>query len=382
MSIKKLNFVLFGVTLLLVCVVSINNTKTLSTTTPNGIVSASSSKQHKLDQIAPKPLASGIKLNNREIVAQSPTTPSNGDSFTARFNALDVSAVQGNVGIGVLDINNGKSWFYNGNERFPMQSVFKLPLGIVVLKQVDEGRLSLDQLVTISRPEFVPAWSPIRQEIKGDRGQFTVGYLLEQAVGISDNTAADALVRLVGSPQQVTSLLRQMKIEDIRVDRLEQQLQPDSVGLTNFSIELVDEQKYAEAVENIPDDVKQAALERYLVDPRDTATPEGMINLLLKLQSGQLLSEDSTALLLQIMTDSPTGQERLKAGLPPGWTIAHKTGTGAEVLGVSTATNDVGIISSPTGKRIAIAVFISGSKAPIEVREKLMAEIASVAVQD
>ncbi|HAJ63896.1 MAG TPA: serine hydrolase [Cyanobacteria bacterium UBA8543] len=284
--------------------------------------------------------------------------------------------------MGVLDLDTGERWFRNGKQRFPMQSVFKLPVGIVVLKLVDEGKLSLNQSVTITREQFVPLWSPILKEIKGDRGQFTVQYLLQRAVGDSDNTAADALVRLVGGPEQVTAILGRMNLRDVRVDRLEQQLQPDCVGLTNFRPELVDEQKYKQAVQQIPDTVKKAALEKYLTDPRDTATPEATVNLLAKLQARQLLSEDSTALLLKIMTDSPTGQKRLKAGLPPGWTIAHKTGTGPEVVGVGAATNDVGIISSPTGKQVAISVFIAGSKAPMEMREKLMAEIASTVVKE
>jgi beta-lactamase class A len=82
-----------------------------------------------------------------------------------------------------------------------------------------------------------------------------------------------------------------------------------------------------------------------------------------------------------MMTDSPTGRNRLKAGLTKDWSIAHKTGTGLDVLQTGTATNDVGIISSSNGKRIAIAVFIAGSKAPLEVREKLMANIASAVVK-
>jgi beta-lactamase class A len=143
----------------------------------------------------------------------------------------------------------------------------------------------------------------------------------------------------------------------------------------------VDKQKYEEAVQQIPDAVKKAAMERYLTDPRDTATPEGMIDLLVKLQSRQLLSEDSTALLLKIMTDSPTGQQRLKAGLPPGWSIAHKTGTGADVVGIGIATNDVGLISSPSGRHIAIAVFIAGSKAPLEQRESVISAVASTVSQ-
>ena len=314
---------------------------------------------------------------NAQVVAR----PSHTTFWQEQLNQLDVSVVQGNVGIGVLDLDTGESWFRNGKQRFPMQSVFKLPVGIVVLKLVDEGKLSLNQAVTITRQEFAPGWSPILKEIKGDRAQFTLQDLLQRAVGESDNTAADALVRLVGGTEQVTTMLQTMNLRDIRVDRLEQQLQPDCVGLANFRPELADEQKYQEAVKQVPDAVKQAALAKYLIDPRDTATPEGMVDLLAKLQSRQLLSPDSTELLLKIMSSSPTGQQRLKAGLARTWEIAHKTGSGPEVVGVGTATNDVGILSSAQGKRVVIAVFIAGSKAPVEQRERMMATVASTVIK-
>lgn len=280
-----------------------------------------------------------------------------------------------------MDLDRRESWFHNGDQRFPMQSVVKLPLGIVVLKRVDAGQLSLDQQVTISRAEFAPGRNAFVQKIQGNSGQFTVRELLERSIGTSDNTAADALMRLVGGPEQVTTALRQMNIQGIRVDRLERQLQPDCVGLTHFSPELADEQKYAAAVAKIPVAVKRAALKRYLTDPRDTATPKEIIDLLTKLQLRQLLSERSTALLLKIMIGSPTGQQRLRAGLPPGWSIAHKTGTGPEVLGVGTATNDVGILIAPD-RRVAIAVLIAGSSAPIEQREQVMAQVAAAVVAE
>ncbi|WP_250126421.1 class A beta-lactamase [Chroococcidiopsis sp. CCMEE 29] len=336
---------------------------------PSGAASGSSN--------AIEPVGAGMMA----VKAQVAVAGSHPTLLQQQLDTLDVSAAQGNVGIGVLDLNTGEAWFRNGKQRFPMQSVFKLPVGIVVLKLVDAGKLSLDQLVTISRPEFAPGYSPILKEIRGNSSQFTVRNLLERSVGMSDNTAADALVRLVGGPKRVTAILQAMNIRDIRVDRLEQQLQPDCVGMTNFHPELADEQKYAAAVEQIPAAVKKAALERYLTDPRDTATPEGMVDLLAKLQSRQLLSHRSTALLLKIATDSPTGQQRLKAGLPKNWSIAHKTGTGPDVLGIGTATNDVGIVSSPKGRRIAIAVFVAGSKAPVEARERAMSNIASAVVK-
>lgn len=183
-------------------------------------------------------------LGDKQVFAAQPNTR----LLQEELNKLDVSAAQGDVGIGVLNLDTGERWFRNGKQQFPMQSVFKLPVGIVVLKLIDEGKLSLNQVVTISRQDFAPGWNPILKEIKGESGQFTVQYLLQRSVGDSDNTAADALVRLVGGPQKVTAILSKMNIHDIRVDRLEQQLQPDCVGLTNFRPELADEQKYEAAV--------------------------------------------------------------------------------------------------------------------------------------
>ncbi|SRR5579883_138409 len=296
-----------------------------------------------------------------------------------RLNDLDISAVHGKVGIGVLNLNNGKSWFLNGKQRFPMQSVFKLPGAIAVLKKVDDGKLSLDQSVTITRQELAPGWSPIAKEFKGNNARFTVRDLLERSIEVSDNTANDALVRLIGGPKQVKATLDRLKIRDVRVDRLEQQLQPEIVGL-KFQTEFADEQKFSQAVQKVPDQRKKASLEKYFTDPRDTATPEAMVNLLAKLQSNQLLSKNSTAFLLKIMTDSPTGQKRLKAGLPQDWSIAHKTGTGDDVLGIGTATNDVGIASSSHGEHVVMAVFIADSKAPLEEREKLMSNLSKIVV--
>jgi beta-lactamase class A len=365
----------FGVVILLSLMLLPVKAQQPSLTSSFSSIAESSLEQQQIHQTAP--LAGGMM----KVSAQLTPAQSNTRLFQERLKNLDVSAAQGKVGIGVLDLNSGQSWFLNGKQRFPMQSVYKLPSAIAVLKQVDEGKISLKQLVTIMRQDFAPGWSPIIKEFKGDRVQIPLRNVLESSVGISDNTAADALVRLLGGPQQVNAILGKLQIRNIRVDRLEQQMQPESVGLKNFQPELADEQKYKEAVEKIPDRDKKAALQKYLSDPRDTATPEAMVDLLAKLNSNQLLSENSTALLLKIMTDSPTGQKRLKAGLPENWSIAHKTGTGADVLGINTATNDVGIATSPDGKRVAIAVFIAGSKAPLEEREKVMSNIASRVVQ-
>jgi beta-lactamase class A len=302
------------------------------------------------------------------------------NNLQVALDNLNISANPG-IGIGVLDLNTGESWFRNRQQKFPMQSVYKLPIAIAVLQRVDERKISLDQSVTITKQDFSAGNNPIIKDIKGDRAQFTVRDLLKRMMDVSDNTASDVLMRLIGGPSQVNQTLVKLGIRNVRVDRLERQLQPDSVGLKTFQPEWSDAKVLKAAIEQVPATVQQTALQKYLTDPRDTATPAGLVDLLSKLQRKKLLSAKSTTVLLQMMTNSKSGPQRLKAGLPRNWLIAHKTGTGADVLGVSVATNDVGIITSPQGKRIAIAVMIPGSKAPLEERERLMARVVEMVVQ-
>ena len=322
---------------------------------------------------------SNPSLISTKVLAESSNLESK-PTLQAALSSLNIKTGQ-QIGIGVLDLNTGESWFRNRKQKFPMQSVYKLPIAIAILKLVDDGKISLNQTITITKEDFAPGNSPIVKEINSSNTQFTVRDLLIRAMSVSDNTASDALVRLIGSPSKVNQILVKLKIHNVRIDRLERQIQPDSVGLTNPLPEWSDAKTFEAVIQQAPTSAKQIGLKKYLTDPRDTATPEGLVNLLARLQKQQLLSSDSTALLLQIMTNSPSGQKRIKAGLPKNWSIAHKTGTGVEVLGIGSATNDVGIVSSPNGKHIAIAIFIPGSKIPLKERERLMANIAEMVVQ-
>lgn len=295
-----------------------------------------------------------------------------------RMKAVPVDALQGRVGVGVLDLQTGESWYRQGQRAFPMQSVFKLPLAIAVLKQVDAGKFSLDQKVTVTPADFAPAWSPLRDKFKGESAEYTVRELITLAMSISDNTAADVLLKLVGGAHQVTS---DIGIRDIRVDRSESELQPESVGLGAFKPEFASPAVFEDAIKALPAEVKKTAVEKYLNDPRDTATPEAMVELLGRLYQGKLLSAGSTDFLLGIMKDTFTGQNRLRAGLPKGWALAHKTGTGIEILGISTAANNVGIAIGPDKHAVVIAVFVAGSRADEAARDKLIADFAAAATR-
>ncbi|HEY0947473.1 MAG TPA: class A beta-lactamase [Opitutaceae bacterium] len=287
----------------------------------------------------------------------------------------------GRFGVGVKDLQTGETWFRAANERFPMQSVFKAPLGAAVLHHIARGRLRLDDPVVVQREDLAMQWSPLAREFTGERRTYTVRDLLERAVGASDNTAADVLMRLIGGPHVVQEFLQAHGISDLRVDRYEREFQPELLGLPPFKHgERIDEAAYQAAAEALPRAARQAALDAYLADPRDTATPHAALAFLEQLDAGTLLNAEHTALLLDIMTRSPSGPNRLKAGLPAGSSFAHKTGMSGEPLGIAAATNDIGIVRLPDGRKFLLASFQAGSPRPEKERDAAHARIARAAV--
>lgn len=263
----------------------------------------------------------------------------------------DVAKVKGEVGVAVVDNARKKQFMLNQDKPFPMQSVCKLPISIAILRMADAGKLSIQDKITVRKADVVPFYSPIKEAIKGKQSDFTIRELMTRAVCSSDNTACDLLIARAGGTSAVTAMLKEAGITGIRVDRPEGTLQPESVQIAKF-----------------------------LKDPRDTALPQAMVEMLQKLYSGNLLSKGSTAVVLEDLFNCKTGPARIKAGLPAGWTLAHKTGTGRDVAGQNTATNDVGVAVGPHGETIYIAVFTKGSRAKIEEREAFMAKVATKAV--
>jgi beta-lactamase class A len=244
-----------------------------------------------------------------------------------------------------------KQFKHNADQPFPMQSVCKLPLSVAILRLADAGKLKVEDKITVHRSDISSYHSPIKEQIKGQQSEFTIRELITRAIRDSDNTACDVLIKQAGGATAITRILNEAGIRGVRLDRPEGVLQPDSLKISTF-----------------------------LTDPRDTALPEKMAELLQQLYSGRLLSEKSKTLILEDMFKCKTGPNRLNAGLSAGWTLAHKTGTGADVSGQNAGTNDVGILVGPKGEVIYAAVFIKGSRAKIEVREALMAKVAAKAI--
>jgi beta-lactamase class A len=302
--------------------------------------------------------------------------------LTNGFTALAARARPGVLGLGVGLIGADDAWFSDATARFPLQSVVKMFSAAALLSEVDAGRLQLAQPIALTAQDLSPggaidqAW-PTPPE--GHVMTVPVVDLIALALQRSDNTAGDAVMKLAGGPAAVTAWLRAKGLVNIDVDRTERDLQVELAAMPPFQPAWKDPARWEAARDAVPAETREAASVRYLSDPRDTATVPATLALLNRLALGDLLSADSTRLILRLMTDSRTGRDRLDAGLPPGTRLAHKTGTAATDVGLTPATNDVGIATLADGRRFAIAAFIAGSTATAAARDHLIADGARLA---
>jgi len=210
-----------------------------------------------------------------------------------------------------------------------MHSVYKLPISMAVLQRVDRGELKLDQHVKVEPSDFARKGmsSPVRDKYPGGT-ELTIAELLRYTICESDGSTSDVLMKLIGGPGKVMLFLDGIHVPDIQVVNYEKEIGRDW------------ETQY-----------------------RNWATPKAALALLAALQSKRGLSAESQALLLKLMTEAIPGAKRLKGELPAGTVVAHKTGTGGTQNGITSATNDIGIITLPDGRHLAVAAFVSDSAA-------------------
>jgi beta-lactamase class A len=251
------------------------------------------------------------------------------------------TVAKGRVGVAAEVLETGESVSLNPREHYPMQSIYKLPIGMAVLAQVDQGKLTLDQPVRVEKTDFVRIGqrSPIRD--KNPKGvELSLREVLRYAVSESDGTASDVLLKLVGV-DAVSKYLNELGINEILVANSEKEIGQDW------------ETQY-----------------------RNWATPAGSVQLLRSLHERRGLSETSQQLLYKFMIETPTFPNRLKGLLPKTAVVAHKTGSSGASNGITAATNDIGLVTLPNGHHLAIAVYVSDSPVDLVTRERVIAQIA------
>jgi beta-lactamase class A len=307
---------------------------------------------------------------------RAPRTGHAPERLDAAIRALH-DTFPGTMGIAVRAVDAGWTAEAGGHQRLPQQSVSKLWVAMTVLDRRDAGRLRLDDPVVVGPDDITLFHQPIAfLAVKAGGFHTTVGGLLTRALTQSDNTANDKLLWLVGGPPAVRAFIERKQLGDIHFGPGERLLQSRTAGLTwqpsyaignNFEI----------ARSRLTPAARAAALDAYVADPPDGAAPVAIADALARLARGELLSETSTRILLDTMGASITGRARLRAALPAGWTIAHKTGTGQDLGTRNAGFNDVGLLTAPDGTRYAIAVMIGDSRTPMRQRQELIQSVAA-----
>jgi beta-lactamase class A len=295
-------------------------------------------------------------------------------ALTDQFQKIADRLAPGTLGVGVEDLKTGQIIGFNGERRFPLQSAFKHPLGAAVLAEVEAGRVKLDETIAITDVDLSPPPSAIADAWPG-RATYTVKELLDRAIGGDDNTAADVLMKRIGGPGAVTAWLQGRKVRDIHIDRYTRQLQPEMFGVGSFRAGWKGEAAYRAAIDATPASERRRAVLAYLADPRDTATPLGVLRFLEALSQGELLEPDTRKTLRLIATYGQDNPNRLRAALPAGGRLAHRSGTARTDQGFTPVVNDAGVYTLEDGRKFAVAVFVAGSALPVDAQERAIADV-------
>lgn len=241
-------------------------------------------------------------------------------SLGATFTKIEAES-GGRLGVAVLDTAAGAAAGHRADERFPMCSTFKVLAAAAILTRVDAGKEQLSRRIRVDQKDIL-AYAPVSKQHVG--ADMSVAELCEAMVTLSDNTAADILLATMDGPAAVTQLARSLGDEITRLDRIEPELNESTPG-----------------------------------DVRDTTTPAAMAKTLRALAIGNALSAASRDQLIAWLVGCKTGEARIRAGLPKGWRVGDKTGSGEHG-----STNDVAVIWPDDRPPVIVAVYLTETAAP------------------
>lgn len=247
---------------------------------------------------------------------------------------------KGRIGVAAIDLATGAQVSILGDQRFPLASTSKIAIAATFMEGVEQGRWTLSSefplMIPISSAKYSSSVAPVK------RGAYLpASELIELMITRSSNSATDALLAVVGGPSAVNNWTRRSGIREFRLDR-------DIATLVR------DDGEFDPAAH---------------IDQRDSASPQAMIDLLAGLYQGKFLSASSRRVILGAMERCRTGTRRIPALLPSSAQVAHKTGS------LNNTSSDIGIIQSPDGRAIAVAIYVTGQGSR-GAREARIAEIA------
>lgn len=242
----------------------------------------------------------------------------------------------GRLGVALVDRRGAVLLGFNRDDRFAMCSTFKAPLAAAVLLGAEGGKFGLEGTIPFGKDDLIDHAPVVKKNLK--RGRMSMEELAAAAVEVSDNSAANLLLPMLGGPEGLTAFIRAHGDAVTRLDRNEPTLNENADG-----------------------------------DPRDTTSPAAMAGLMARLIFADMKPE-SASKLRTWLNASTTGDQRIKAGLPEGWTSGSKTGS------CGTAYNDVALVKSPAGEEYILAIYLDRPTVDQKAAEAAIAETASAAL--
>lgn len=325
-------------------------------------------------------LVLALTLTTTALTEDAPARPGDAAAHTALIAEIEriAAAVNGTVGVALLHLESGIEVAVNGEMKFPLASTYKIPMAALGLQLADRGELDLASMVALADERRVVS-SVVDSTFPHPGVALSLLNLMEVMLTESDNTATDLFLEAIGGPAAVTGWLREIGIEDLRVDRSTVELLRDYAGTPAPE----PGESYSAQYRRLLAEGKLAAFaldgasEGYIAfeqDPRDQGTPAAMSRLLAGLWRGELLSSAGIELLRGAMLRCRTGENRLRGRLPEGTVVAHKSGT------ITGTVNDVGVIALPGDRgRLVISVYVKNAVGDRASHERAIAEIARVA---
>ncbi len=263
-------------------------------------------------------------------------------TYAAKINE-DLAAIEerisGRIGVSVWDTQTDEHWDYRGDERFPMMSTFKTLACATMLNDMDNEKLDKNATAKVEERNMV-VWSPVMDRMAGQTTR--IEHACEAAMLMSDNTAANIVLRSVGGPRGVTMFLRTIGDKATRLDRFEPRLNEAKPG-----------------------------------DKQDTTTPNAMVNTLHTLLEGDALSYESRIQLKIWMQDNKVSDSLMRSVLPKGWSIADRSGAGGFGSRGITA-----MIWKENHKPVYISIYITGTDLSLQARDQVIAQISQLVLDE
>ncbi len=249
------------------------------------------------------------------------------------------SAARGRLGVSALNMANDNRVEYRAEERFPLCSTFKVMVAAAILQRSASEAQLLQKRIRYKKDQVEKSgYAPVTQKHLADG--MTIAELCAATLQYSDNAAANFLMTELGGPAAVTAYMRSIGDDVFRLDRWEPELNSAIPG-----------------------------------DERDTSTPAAVERSLEKIALGNALATPQREQLVSWLKGNTTGGKRMLAGVPRGWIVGDKTGTGSYGT-----TNDAGIIWTAKGTAIVAAIYFTQNDKDAAAREDVIAAATRIVV--